>query len=161
MRREQRDYGHLLWSRDAIRDSRVHILPGGGIEPRAAVDAVCETAIGPVRMIATHLGLGPRSRRMQAGFLASMIGPAEGRVVALGDFNEWRQDGAVDAALSARLPVCASVRSWPARWPLVHMDRLYASASLQATARAVPAWMAEASDHLPLVVDLLPAGRRV
>lgn len=157
VRREQGDYGHLLWSRGAIRDSRVHDLPGGGFERRAAVDVVCETALGPVRMIATHLGLGPRNRRVQAGFLASTIGTDEGQVVALGDFNEWRRDGAVDAALSAPLPVRASAPSWPARWPLVHMDRLYASASLQVTILPVPAWMAAASDHLPLVVELQQA----
>ncbi|MEH6718554.1 MAG: endonuclease/exonuclease/phosphatase family protein [Aurantimonas endophytica] len=155
--RERRDYGHLLWSRGRVLRSGVHFLPGGRIEPRAAVDAVCQTALGPVRVLATHLGLGPWSRRVQARFLASTIGADAGQLVALGDFNEWRQGGPVDAALCERLPVRVSVPSWPARWPLVHMDRLYASSAFQATARAVPAWMAHASDHLPLVVDLLPA----
>ncbi|UIJ70924.1 endonuclease/exonuclease/phosphatase family protein [Aurantimonas sp. HBX-1] len=154
--RERRDYGHLLWSRDEVLDSRVHALPGG-VEPRAAVDARCRTALGPVRVIATHLGLGPATRRAQARFVASAIGPEDGHVVALGDFNEWRRGGAVDAVLSDRLPVRVSERSWPARWPLVHLDRLYASSGLRATVRAAPAWIAAASDHLPLVVDLLPA----
>lgn len=154
VRREGRDYGHLLWSRHPIRESRVHVLPGGGFEPRAAVEALCETALGPVRMMATHLGLGPRNRRLQARFLASTIGRSDAPAIVLGDFNEWRQGGAVDAALAERLPARVSVRSWPARWPLAYFDRLYASPSLQPVRRDVPAWMAHASDHLPLAVDI-------
>jgi endonuclease/exonuclease/phosphatase family metal-dependent hydrolase len=157
VRRERRDYGHLLWSRNPIRESRVHVLPGGGFEPRAALEAVCETAIGPVRIMATHLGLGPRNRRVQAAFLASTIGQAGAPALVLGDFNEWRRNGAVDAALREHLPVRVSVPSWPARWPLAHFDRLYASPSLQVLRCEVPDWTAHASDHLPLMVDIVPA----
>jgi endonuclease/exonuclease/phosphatase family metal-dependent hydrolase len=121
------------------------------------VEAVCHTAIGAVRVVATHLGLGPRNRRVQAAFLASMIGQSGVPVIVLGDFNDWRRNGPVDAALREHLPVRVSAPTWPARWPLAPFDRLYASLSLQVLRREVPDWMTHASDHLPLAVDIVRA----
>lgn len=145
-----RDYGHLLWSRHPIERAEVRRLPGPGFEPRAVIDAVVQTPLGTVRCLATHFGLRPAARRRQAAFLGGLVRPAE-VTVALGDFNEWRASGAVDRALRAVLPQVVQPASWPARRPIVPMDRLYVGDQLAIASGGAFREAAPASDHLPVV----------
>ncbi|WP_062203431.1 endonuclease/exonuclease/phosphatase family protein [Aureimonas sp. AU12] len=148
-----REYGHLLWSRWPILAATIHALPGPGFEPRAAIEGVVETPLGRVRVLAAHFGLRPQARRAQAAFLAGLAVPGEA-TVALGDFNEWRGEGGVHRRLSAVLPLTVRRPSWPARRPLVALDRLYASSDLRLVDAEVVAEGAPASDHRPLKVTL-------
>jgi endonuclease/exonuclease/phosphatase family metal-dependent hydrolase len=148
-------YGHLLWSRRPIRRARVRPLPGGLVEPRAAIDAAVETPFGPLRVLACHFGLGPRDRRRQADFVAALAADEGEPTVALGDFNDWRgAGGAVHRALAPALPNVALAPTWPARRPLARLDRIYASAAVRIVARRAAGEAGAASDHLPLVADL-------
>ena len=157
------DYGHLLWSRWPLAGERVRRLPGGRIEARGVIDAVSLTPAGPLRVLSTHLGLVPADRRRQAAFIAGLLGDEGGAVpaIALGDFNDWRMRGAVQTLLGPRLPVQLAPRTWPARRPVIRMDRLYASPEIVILS-ALPgtdAW--RASDHLPVIADIgLPAAGR-
>ncbi|RIY03290.1 endonuclease [Aureimonas flava] len=148
-----REYGHVLWSRHPIEQAEVHALPGPGLEPRAAIEAVVATPLGRLRVVVAHFGLDPRARPRQAAFVAGLVRP-DMPTVALGDFNEWRRRGPVHAALSAALPVHEPVPTWPVRRPFAGLDRLYASRGVALHAVAARRDAAPASDHLPLVADL-------
>ena len=154
VRRTDRDYGHLLWSRWPFIESAMHLLPDGRIEQRGVIDATVATPAGPLRILSTHFGLWPAARRRQAKMLAGLAGEGRSPTLALGDFNEWRADGPVHRTLSAVLPVVASPPTWPSRRPSVRMDRLYASAGVGILRAEAAVEGAEASDHLPLVADI-------
>ncbi|GGE00786.1 hypothetical protein GCM10011390_19520 [Aureimonas endophytica] len=148
-------YGHALWSRWPFARLDILRLPGGRIEPRAAIDALVETPFGPLRLIATHLGLVPADRRRQAGFLAELVAARAEPTVVLGDFNDWRLDrGAVHRALAPILPRVAAPKTWPARRPFVRMDRIYAAAALGLEASRTADEAAGLSDHRALVAEL-------
>ena len=147
-----RDYGHLLWSRHPLRDVKVHALPGPGFEPRAVIEAEADTPLGRVRCLAAHFGLRPAARQRQAAFLSGLVRPGEA-AIALGDFNEWRASGAVDAELRAVLPQVVQRPSWPAKRPFMPMDRIYASADLQLESAEAFHDAAPGSDHLPVVAS--------
>lgn len=144
-----REYGHVLWSRHPIETARVHALPGPGLEPRAAIEAVVATPLGRLRVVAAHFGLDPRCRPRQAAFVGSLA-QDDMPTIALGDFNEWRSRGPAHRALSAALPVHRPVATWPVGRPFACLDRIYASPNVAIrTIEAVRA-AAPASDHLPL-----------
>ncbi len=148
-----REYGHLVWSRWPFRDAMVRRLPGPGFEPRAMIDATVRTPCGDLRVLAAHFGLRPLARRNQARYLADLVEP-DTPTLALGDFNEWRRNGAVARALRAVLPREVALPSWPARRPFVSMDRLYAGAGIEIANASMSVEAAFASDHLPLLATL-------
>lgn len=148
-----RDYGQALWSRWPILRAEVRMLPGPGFEPRAAIDARIETPDGPVRVIAAHFGLGMRARRNQAGDLAAIVRAGEPTVL-MGDLNEWHPAGTVDRLLRAALPAVLQAPTFPARWPVARLDRIYASAGAELRRIDAPVEAALASDHRPLVAEL-------
>ncbi|MEX6507340.1 endonuclease/exonuclease/phosphatase family protein [Jiella sp. M17.18] len=150
-----RAYGHLLWSRVPLVGGEVHRLPGPGLEPRAAIAARLATPAGPLGLIAAHFGLSPRGRRRQAGFIAARVTAAEADMpmLILGDFNEWAR-GPVHRTLAAVLPEHAAPRSWPSRWPLARMDRIYLRGEGASLTVCVDRQADGASDHLPVVVEL-------
>jgi endonuclease/exonuclease/phosphatase family metal-dependent hydrolase len=127
-----------------------------GREPRGAIDAVFETASGPLRVLATHLGLDPRERRKQSRVLAHRL-DAEGDetpVVLLGDLNSsW---GASLGALRRQMRRSPRRRTYPARRPLLPLDRIWVRpAEILADLRAHRSPLARtASDHLPLRAEL-------
>lgn len=159
--RARRDYGHLLWSRWPVERQAVRRLPGGRIEPRFAIDVVLTTPMGPLRVLSAHLGLMPNDRRAQAAALRDWVGEAEGLpTLLLGDLNEWRLGGPVDAALSSVLPVRCAPRSWPARRPIARMDRIYASDGVGLVPEEdVPDLRAFSDHRCVCALVRLPAGR--
>lgn len=148
-----REYGHVLWSRFPIETASVHALPGPGLEPRGAIEAVIATPTSRLRVVSAHFGLDPRCRPKQAAFLAALARPDTPTVV-LGDFNEWRRHGPVHRTLSAALPVHQMVATWPVRRPFACLDRLYASRDVTLHAIGAARDAAPASDHLPIVADI-------
>jgi endonuclease/exonuclease/phosphatase family metal-dependent hydrolase len=135
--------------------SRVH-LPG--IEPRGAVFAELDLGEGLFRVIAVHLGLLRRSRIAQAkALLEAFLKMKPMPTIMLGDFTEWRR--VRRSALAIFHPVFGSppmVASFPSRFPLLPMDRIFdwpAGLITQCTVFNTPL-SRKASDHLPLVADL-------
>jgi endonuclease/exonuclease/phosphatase family metal-dependent hydrolase len=119
-----------------------------------------------IQLLNTHLGLTPRERLYQARVLT---GPewlqhptCSPPVVLCGDFNA--QTGSAvhrliggllrDAELCSPTP---AKKTWPSIYPVMGLDHLFVSADLVVTSTEAPATALTrlASDHLPLVVDLL------
>ncbi len=152
--REDRDYGHLLWSRWPIVSATIHALPEPGVEPRAAIEAVIAAPSGHLRVLAFHLGLLRRQRRAQAQFLAERVDARDVPTLAMGDGNDLRLGGALHGALAPRLPVHTAPRSFPARWPMLRLDRIYASEGFSLVTHGPGHASRPASDHLAVTADL-------
>lgn len=150
-----REHGNLLWCRWPIEDGKVHLLPGG-LEQRGVIEGRIGVPGGrAIAVFATHLGLSPFVRRRQAEAIVRHVeSRAHEPSIVLGDLNEWASRGPVHRSLSRALPLVQQPRTFPARWPRFALDRLYGSAGIRAVPVAVPEAAAQASDHLPLIVDL-------
>lgn len=149
-------YGNALLTRLAIRRVAQIDLSVRGREPRGAIDALVETASGPLQVLATHLGLDPRERRRQARKLASLLGDAAdgGPAILLGDLNSV--SAASLAPLRRHLGRAPRRRTYPARRPILPLDRIWVRpAELLTDLRAHRSPLARtASDHLPLRGEL-------
>jgi endonuclease/exonuclease/phosphatase family metal-dependent hydrolase len=117
-----------------------------------------------IHTICVHLGLRDRQRRRQLELLCHMIDeaiPPDAPLIIAGDFNDWRLRG------HAMLERCAGLRevfvaadgrparTFPARCPVVPLDRLYVR-NVRVEGREVLAarpW-SHLSDHAPLVARL-------
>jgi endonuclease/exonuclease/phosphatase family metal-dependent hydrolase len=148
------DYGQALFSRWPLVSSSVHDLSFPEREPRRAICGDVATPWGPLRVIATHLGLSFRERRGQARTLLRLLGSARGATVALGDFNDWLWAGSVRRSLERALIGCTHHRTFPARLPLFQLDRIYVSPPARLLASHVDRRARDLSDHLPVIADI-------
>ena len=149
------EFGNAVLSRLPIAGAVCHPLGVAGREPRNAIEVVVECAGGPLRVIATHLGLQRRERHAQIARLAQVCANAPaGPLVLLGDFNSWRGRalrGFAASAATARAP-----RTFPAPFPLAALDRIFVSPGATCIDLRVHRSRAArvASDHLPLIADI-------
>jgi len=153
------DYGQMLISRWPLAETVIHDISFPEREPRRAIATTIATPHGPLRFVATHLGLSTHERRGQTKALLDIAGEARTTTVVAGDFNDWFWVGSVRSALSRALPGCTRFRTFPSLLPLLRLDRIYcrpAGALVQAfTDRAAR----RISDHLPVIADvrIMPA----
>jgi len=148
------DYGQALISRWPMLDTEIHDLSYETREPRRAICSTVHTPLGPIRVIATHLGLSFRERRSQALALLKMLGTLHTTTAAMGDFNDWLWAGSVRRRLARALPGYTRHRTFPSAWPLFHLDRIYLwprpallHSHTDPRARVI-------SDHLPVISDV-------
>lgn len=152
-------YGNLLLTRWPPRRIRRIDLSLPGLEPRGAIDVLLVVQGSAVRIVATHLGLRRHERARQARDLCDALdAESEGPVVLLGDLNEWRRPlaGTGLAPLVRRLPRRSRRATFPARVPLLALDRVLVDAP-GAPFRVRLAEVSKArlaSDHLPLRATL-------
>ena len=132
-----------------------------GLEPRGALVVDLDLPTGPLRIVAAHLGLLRRSRALQINALLSIARPRDERpVLLMGDFNEWRLgDRSTLHGLAPEFgPLHAPIPSFPARFPVLALDRIlaYPQSLISSVALHDTPLARVASDHLPLkaVVDL-------
>jgi len=170
-----RQYGNALLSRLPILVSDVHRLPGGG-EPRSALRTMLELDGGTLWVTGTHLTTrSPEERGEQVEALAALHSEGMGAGVLVGDFNA-RPDAAELDPLRVRFTDAwdlahdredrARWRFWqrdeglthPAHSPHRRIDQVWVSPGVTvAAAQVLDA--GGASDHLPLMVELLvPSG---
>jgi len=125
-------------------------------EPRGVLRA--GLAIG-IELLNVHLGLGRGERQQQWLRLLAAAGDDSTPTIVCGDFNDVsgridrqaRRAGFVNAV--ADQPRRAR-RTFPARWPLIAIDRIYfRSVALQSATVLRGAPWTELSDHLPVVAD--------
>lgn len=153
---EQRgSYGNALLTRLPVRSVRRIDLSHSGREPRGAIDAELDAAHGPVRVLVTHLGLRPRERGEQIRLLVDALDAwtdPQRPTLLLGDLNEWLPTGPRIRHLKTRFAHGAHARSWPSRFPLLPLDRIYTHPTPRHCAAGVHATplARRASDHLPL-----------
>jgi len=148
-------YGNVVLVRTPILRKRLHDISFSGREPRGVIDLVLQTELGAVRFMATHLGLRPNERRYQVLRLLELVENTQYPVILAGDFNEWFPWGRSARRLARPFVSGAqfSPRTFPARYPLFCLDRIFAAPPLQVIqCAAVDRGLARiASDHLPLL----------
>jgi endonuclease/exonuclease/phosphatase family metal-dependent hydrolase len=169
--RPPRQYGNALLSRLPILISDVHRLPGTG-EPRSALRTMLELDGGTLWVTATHLTTrSTQERAAQVAALAALHTDGMAAGVIVGDFNTGPDAGELDPLrerftdgwhLARAREDQARWRFWqaeagnthPARSPHRRIDQAWVSSGVSvAAAQVLDA--AGASDHLPLMVDLL------
>ena len=156
-------HGNLILVRNALIEV-VHHLDLPGLEPRGALMTDITIAGRPLRVIGAHLGLWPGSRSQQTRALLAKLDSLDPRpTLLMGDLNEWRGgNGSSLAPLMAHFGPSAMVRSFPARYPLVPLDRMMTcplGELTQAEAHRTPLSRV-ASDHLPIKARLRLGGPR-
>ncbi|MFT3915451.1 MAG: endonuclease/exonuclease/phosphatase family protein [Anaeromyxobacteraceae bacterium] len=158
-------FGNAVLSRHPILATRTYDLSVPGREPRGCLRADVALPGTALHFFVAHLGLSARERRCQAGRLlsADVLRDAalSNPLVLAGDFNAFGPGAAVPRWLVRSLTDAARAAgrvgpTFPARFPLLRLDRCYVDAALRVTACEVVATplVRRASDHLPLVVEL-------
>jgi len=151
-------YGNALLARNVPRELRRRDLSVPGREPRLALDADFDVGGHSVQLIATHLGLRPAERRAQVRQLVPLFEKRYHSVEILaGDLNEWFLWGRPLRMLHEVFPDTPHRPTWPARLPLLSLDRIWVyprSALRQLSVHRTPLSRI-ASDHLPLVADII------
>lgn len=150
------DYGQMLISRWPLRAVEIRDISFPEREPRRAIEAVVEAPAGPLRVVATHLGLSLHERRGQARQLLALAGDDETTTVVMGDFNDWLWPGSVTRALGAALPGRTRFRTFPSRCPLLRLDRIFCRPAGALAASFVDRAARDISDHLPVIADIRP-----
>ncbi|MBU8900556.1 endonuclease [Corallococcus sp. H22C18031201] len=158
-----RRYGNAILTRLPICRSKNYDLSVPRREPRGALRCDLDLGAGQLlHVFSLHMGLSVGERRRQEALLlsADILRDAVRKdpVVVCGDFNSWGP-GPVpalvrralhDTALALRVPA----RTYPTRWPLLRLDRIYVDAGVKPLAlhpHRTPL-SRRASDHLPLVL---------
>jgi endonuclease/exonuclease/phosphatase family metal-dependent hydrolase len=158
------DHGNALLSRYPIRYHRNHDVSVVGDEARGFLHCVLDVPGGALHAICVHLGLRESHRNDQLDRLCHLIEgavPADAPLVVAGDFNDWRKRAHDRLARCAGLTevfVAATgraVKTFPARWPLLALDRIYVRHVRSARPLPLPArpW-SHLSDHAPLAAEL-------
>ncbi|UPJ55234.1 endonuclease/exonuclease/phosphatase family protein [Bradyrhizobium sp. 192] len=147
------DYGQMLLSRfpfSAVPE--IVDVSYREREPRRAIATSLLTPVGDVRVVATHLGLSVHERYAQAQALVGLVKPT--RTIVLGDFNDWLWVKSVRRVLAQVCPNRTRVRTFPARLPVLRLDRIYATPD----GRFGKVWTDDEaralSDHLPVIADI-------
>lgn len=148
-------HGNLLLVKNAlIQDIHPLVLPG--FEPRGAMVTDLDIAGQPLRVINTHFGLLPKSRAAQARAIIDKISSLDDRpTLLLGDLNEWRGSAAMLKTLGERFQIAPPRPSFPARYPILPFDRIFASNGLGEMTAHDTALSRRASDHLPIKARLI------
>lgn len=152
----QRRYGNAVLSRFPIVAHRAINLAYGKREPRGALDADIDCHGHPLRVVATHLGLGMAERRDQIRRLLQVFDTDQMPVILLGDVNEWFVWGRTLRWLVSHFEEVPACNTFPSRWPIFALDRIWIRPRhrlVQVSRHATPLSRI-ASDHLPLIAHI-------
>lgn len=153
-------HGNALLLGPDWRMEHLHRLPLPGLEPRGALIGDLVGPAGPLRVVATHLGLRRRDRQRQMTQIMASLNLAPARpTVLLGDLNEWAPQAGF-APLDPFFSLHKPRRSFHARRPVAALDRVATGPGLSVTAMGVcrSGEAGRGSDHLPIWADLAPGG---
>jgi endonuclease/exonuclease/phosphatase family metal-dependent hydrolase len=158
------DHGNAVLSKFPIVRHQNLDVSVGRAENRGLLHCVLQLP-GPIELhaICVHLGLREAERQRQLTLLCQLLArlPAAAPVVVAGDFNDWRQRATAvlqDAAglheVFARAQG-ATAKSYPAIWPALRLDRIYARNVLTSAPQVLSRrpW-SHLSDHVPLAVQV-------
>ena len=154
------DFGNAILSRFPVRKVERLDLAVERCEPRGALDVCIDLGLRPLlRVVATHLGLRPYERREQVRrILAKVECDSPHPTLLMGDLNEWYLWGRPLRWLHSHFrEMPASPRTFPSRRPLFALDRIWVSpaGSLRRLARHATPLARRASDHLPLIAEIV------
>jgi len=148
------DYGQALFSRWPIENPEIHDITFKEREPRRVIRCDVQLPGGPLRVIATHLGLSIRERRGQARKLLSLAGDVSHPTLVLGDFNDWFWFGSVRKVLAAALPARSRTRTFPSKLPMFRFDRIYCHPRTALISTTTDRRASALSDHLPVIARI-------
>lgn len=167
------EHGNALLSRYPIIAVAHHDVSDHRFEQRGLLHVVVELPQGgPLHCIVVHFGLFAASRRRQTQRLLDYIAasvPAKAGLIVAGDFNDWQgrigpqllDAGLIDvssgppAAGDAAQRWRSRPRTYPARLPLMPLDRIYTRGLLaQEVSLSWGSRWARLSDHAPLLAQL-------
>jgi endonuclease/exonuclease/phosphatase family metal-dependent hydrolase len=146
-------YGNALLTRMDVRDVQRIDLSVPLFEARGALNVLLEHGGRSLRVIATHLGLLPSERRRQMKKLLTLCtADTENAVILMGDLNEWFLWGRPLRWLRGHFGPTPEPATYPSRFPLFALDRIWIKPRTQLAHVMVHVSMASriASDHLPL-----------
>lgn len=159
--KENAHYGNALLTRYPVRALTQLDLSVARHEPRGALDVQLAGPDGKIlRVIATHLGLLPGERRLQARRLLERLTQesTNDTSILMGDLNEWFLWGRPLRLLHRHFTKTPALATFPTRFPVFALDRIWVHprAKLHSLALHRSALSRVASDHFPLraVVDL-------
>jgi len=147
------EYGNAVLTRRPLLQARRLDLSVARREPRGALDVTVLGRGGPLRVVATHLGLRPAERRAQTRrLIAECTAPIDVATVLLGDLNEWFLWGRPLRWLHRHFESTPAPASFPARRPVFALDRIWVRPRRMLRELAVHAspLARVASDHLPV-----------
>lgn len=118
----------------------------------------------PIHAICVHLGLAEAHRKRQLELLCDIVSqqvPATAPLLVAGDFNDWRDRAHEVLERCARLDEVfvhatgRAARTFPARLPLLRLDRIYVRNARTHRPVALPRhpW-SRLSDHAPLAAEI-------
>jgi endonuclease/exonuclease/phosphatase family metal-dependent hydrolase len=157
------DHGNALLSKYPIVRYQNLDVSVGKIEQRGLLHSVLKMPNNTeLHAICVHLGLRESHRKQQLALLCNLVKslPENEVVIVAGDFNDWRVRankvlegvGFHEAFQSA---FGKSAKSFPARWPLLSLDRVYVRNATSHNPEALHnlPW-SHLSDHSPLAVEV-------
>jgi endonuclease/exonuclease/phosphatase family metal-dependent hydrolase len=145
-------HGNAVLVRDPVGVEATSRIELPGLEPRGAVRVDLKDGLV---VVATHLGLIRRFRRLQLEAITEALADAPHAVIA-GDFNEWRMDRGLEP-LSEGFEVVSPGHSFHASRPIAALDRFAHRRGIEVYQAGVDQsrLARRASDHLPIWADLM------
>jgi endonuclease/exonuclease/phosphatase family metal-dependent hydrolase len=157
------DHGNAVLSKYPILRHENLDISIHGTEERGLLHCVLDVPdSGEVHAVCVHLGLMESHRREQLKLLADLMArlPADAPVIVAGDFNDWRQRADRHLQGTGLHEVFvqrfgAPAKSFPARWPLLRLDRIYVRNATTHRPKVLSnrPW-SHLSDHAPLAVEV-------
>ena len=160
-------FANVTLSRWPIEKSQHIDLSVAGRLPRGALRTDIRVGDHLLHVFNVHLGTAVRERRAQARLIDERllkVFDVSGQRIVMADFNDWNH-GLVTRTLAREFHLTdlaehlPRVRAYPAVLPLLHLDHVYLDAHLHIEKARFHRNRRSlvASDHLPLVVDLVLA----
>ena len=154
-------HGNAILVRRGMRWRHARALDLPMLEPRGAVLAEIEIGGRWLRVMGAHLDLSGMWRRRQVRALIGHLDDATRAhgplpTVLMGDFNQWRDSGALSEFAFHHLRLLHTPRSFHSSRPVARLDRVAISHDLTELGNgscAQPEFV-RASDHLPIWVEL-------
>ncbi len=157
------DHGNALLSKFPISEHRNLDISVDRHEQRGLLHSrLIVPGHKEVHAICVHLGLREAHRLAQLKLLGALLDelPADAPVIVAGDFNDWRQRAHALLAQNDMHEAFvqafgAPAKSFPARWPLLCLDRIYVRNATTHEPQALSRrpWT-HLSDHAPLAVEV-------
>ena len=159
------EHGNAVMSKFPIVSYENRDVSIRGPERRGLLHCVLDLpALGSrMHVVCVHLGLAEGHRRRQIELLCEMLHkevPHDAPLVVAGDFNDWRRRAHEMLARVGLHEVFEkangeSARSFPARFPLLQLDRIYVrNARVHAPLNLPRHPWSRLSDHAPLAAEI-------
>jgi len=152
-------YPFREWKNDTLTRLSTQVPNSAPAPAPGLLEATIDIGGTPVRVFTTHLDYrsDPAVRRQQVSEMLAQIGDSPGPTLVLGDMNAGPEAPEIEPLLKSLRDVWQAQRdpgfTYPADKPVKRIDYVLTSTHFLVRAASVPP--TEASDHRPVLVDLL------